>query len=245
MSSKVQYEFYHFQNLSNFFYFNFMPSNCGIIICNCLTFIPMFSIDSLTWFGNTITDYFWFLVILIVGFLTRRRLTMWISTCAYWLTRRYSKRVGRQKMIQLLKDPLDLFLAAIIVYIAFDRLKIPAEWKLVPREEFGFRYLLYRVFHLFMIFSGFWIVLRTIDFIGLVFLHRARATSTMADDQLVIFAKEAVKVIVALIALFILIGVAFELDVVSLITGLGIGGLAFALAAKESLENLLGSFTIF
>jgi MscS family membrane protein len=67
----------------------------------------------------------------------------------------------------------------------------------------------------------------------------------MADDQLVIFAKEAVKVIVALIALFILIGVAFELDVVSLITGLGIGGLAFALAAKESLENLLGSFTIF
>ena len=30
-----------------------------------------------------------------------------------------------------------------------------------------------------------------------------------------------------------------------MVTGLGIGGVAFALASKESLENLLGSFTIF
>ena len=28
-------------------------------------------------------------------------------------------------------------------------------------------------------------------------------------------------------------------------TGLGIGGIALAMASKESLENLLGSFTIF
>ena len=35
------------------------------------------------------------------------------------------------------------------------------------------------------------------------------------------------------------------MDITSLIAGLGIGGLAIALAAKESLENLLGSFTIF
>ena len=35
------------------------------------------------------------------------------------------------------------------------------------------------------------------------------------------------------------------MNVASIITGLGIGGLAVALAAKESLENLLASFTIF
>jgi MscS family membrane protein len=37
----------------------------------------------------------------------------------------------------------------------------------------------------------------------------------------------------------------FNLNISSIIAGLGIGGLAFALAAKETLENLLGSFTIF
>ncbi len=35
------------------------------------------------------------------------------------------------------------------------------------------------------------------------------------------------------------------MNVGSLVAGLGIGGLAIALAAKESLENLFGSFTIF
>jgi MscS family membrane protein len=35
------------------------------------------------------------------------------------------------------------------------------------------------------------------------------------------------------------------MNVGSLIAGLGIGGLAIALAAKETLENLIGSFTIF
>jgi MscS family membrane protein len=205
----------------------------------------MFNIGSYTWFGNTIMDYFWFLVILIVGFLARTKLTMWTSTFVYWVTHRHSKTVGKQKMIQLLKEPLDLLLATIIVYLAFNQLIIPEEWHLVSREEFGLRFVLNKLFDLLMIFSGFWLLLRMIDFAGLIFLNRAKATISMADDQLVIFSKEAIKVLIAMIALFILIGTAFELDVVSLITGLGIGGLAFALAAKESLENLLGSFTIF
>ncbi|MDQ7948699.1 MAG: mechanosensitive ion channel family protein [Pedobacter sp.] len=44
---------------------------------------------------------------------------------------------------------------------------------------------------------------------------------------------------------FVLLGYVFEVNALSLITGLGIGGIAIALAAKESLENLIGSFTIF
>src|SRR5436190_7343548 len=112
----------------------------------------MFNIGSYTWFVNTIMDYFWFLVILIVGFLTRRKLTMWTSTSIYWITHRHSKTVGKQKMIQLLKEPLDLFLATLIVYLAFNRLVIPEEWHLVSREEFGLRFFLYKIFDLLMIF---------------------------------------------------------------------------------------------
>ncbi len=37
----------------------------------------------------------------------------------------------------------------------------------------------------------------------------------------------------------------FSVNVAALATGLGIGGIAIAMASKESLENLLGSFTIF
>ena len=45
--------------------------------------------------------------------------------------------------------------------------------------------------------------------------------------------------------MFFILGSIFDINIASLIAGLGIGGLAIALAAKESLENLLGSFTIF
>ena len=37
----------------------------------------------------------------------------------------------------------------------------------------------------------------------------------------------------------------FNVNVTALATGVGIGGIAIAMASKESLENLLGSFTIF
>ena len=47
------------------------------------------------------------------------------------------------------------------------------------------------------------------------------------------------------IGLLIALGQVFGVNVTALIGGLGIGGLAVAFAAKESLENLLASFTIF
>ena len=88
-------------------------------------------------------------------------------------------------------------------------------------------------------------VMRSVDFAGMVLIARAHRTNNHTDDQLVPFLKEAVKVLLGGIGFLIMLAVAFNLDIVSLVTGLGIGGLAFALAAKETLENLLGSFTIF
>jgi len=57
--------------------------------------------------------------------------------------------------------------------------------------------------------------------------------------------KEFIKIVVLIFSCFLFLGIVFDMNVASIITGLGIGGLAVALAAKESLENLLASFTIF
>jgi MscS family membrane protein len=43
----------------------------------------------------------------------------------------------------------------------------------------------------------------------------------------------------------LILGFVFRQDVLSLITGLGIGGVALALAARATLENLFASFTLF
>jgi MscS family membrane protein len=101
------------------------------------------------------------------------------------------------------------------------------------------------VFMLLMIIALFWILLRIIDFVAHVFAYRATLTVSKEDDQLVPFVKELIKISTIAIAFFVVLGYVFEINVLTLITGLGIGGIAIALAAKESLENLLGSFTIF
>jgi MscS family membrane protein len=79
----------------------------------------------------------------------------------------------------------------------------------------------------------------------LVLVFRARKTISTTDDQLIPFIKDSLKFVVVLFSIFIVLGSILHVNVASLIAGLGIGGIAIALAAKETLENLLGSFTIF
>jgi len=198
-----------------------------------------------TFLGNTLESYAWFAGIILAGLIFKKVVSKFFSGLLYRLFRRYGKHVGIEKFISLLTKPFSVFVMLITVYLAFNRLEYPESWQLVPEHQFGMRMLMFRFFEAAMIVSVTWIILRIVDFIGLVFIYRASLTESRLDDQLVPFAKEAVKIILGAIGFLAVLGVVFNLDVVSLVTGLGIGGLAFALAAKETLENLLGSFTIF
>jgi MscS family membrane protein len=109
----------------------------------------------------------------------------------------------------------------------------------------GLKMLINKGFSLIYVYSIFWIFLKVIDFIGLILNKRAEATENKMDDQLIPFIVEMAKIITYLFALVIVMGNVFEIDITALAAGLGIGGIALAMASKESLENLLGSFTIF
>jgi len=66
----------------------------------------------------------------------------------------------------------------------------------------------------------------------------------MLDDQLAPLLIKSLRIfVIILCVLFIL--EAFGQSITSLLAGLGIGGLAFALAAQDTVSNLFGSFTIF
>ncbi|MEE2786069.1 MAG: mechanosensitive ion channel family protein [Myxococcota bacterium] len=72
----------------------------------------------------------------------------------------------------------------------------------------------------------------------------AEKTESKLDDQIIPIVEKAAKIAIWIFAML----VAFDnigFDVYSLLTGLGIGGLAFAMAAKETLANIFGSLTIF
>ncbi|HRG59355.1 MAG TPA: mechanosensitive ion channel family protein [Bacteroidia bacterium] len=196
--------------------------------------------------GNPISNYIWCLGILVFGILFRQLLSKGLSWLAYKLLRNYSQEeVGYKKFLELLRKPFSFFIAILTIYFAFSQLNFPSQWHVGPVEKWGLRMFLLRSVETLIVISFTWIVLRIVDFGGLILMDKALKTESKSDDQIIPFVKESVKIIVMIISLFSILGAVYNMDITSLIAGLGIGGLAIALAAKESLENLLGSFTIF
>lgn len=89
-----------------------------------------------------------------------------------------------------------------------------------------------------------WLLWKSIN-VGVQALQvRAEGTESQMDDQLVPVVRRVLRFV-----LFIIVGIAviqqWGYDVTSLIAGLGIGGLAVALAAQNMLSNWFGSLMIF
>jgi MscS family membrane protein len=197
------------------------------------------------WFGNTVQSYLWFIGIIFFGFIFLKLITRLLSKLLFKIFKSHSEGVSLDNFIQLIRTPIAVFLFLITLLIAVQQLQYPPQWNLEPIEKFGLRSFVQRLFQVLLVLSITWIILRLVDFLGLILAYRASLTESKADDQLVPFFRDVIKLIIVIFGFFFILGAIFNLNIASLIAGLGIGGLAVALAAKESLENLFGSFTIF
>jgi MscS family membrane protein len=205
--------------------------------------------------GNTVQAYCLFVGIILLGLLLKRFVSRVLSQLLFKLFKKFADEVKIDTFIALLLKPFEFFIILSTLYLAINQLEHPLEvevfhfYRLVDNvkvlQAFTWGELLDKTFLFFIILSFFWIILRIIDFIAHVFTYRAIKSENKADDQLVPFLKELFKFIIYFIGFFVLLGYVFEVNALSLITGLGIGGIAIALAAKETLENLIASFTIF
>ncbi len=70
-------------------------------------------------------------------------------------------------------------------------------------------------------------------------------TQTKLDDMLVPVLRKSLRVTIAIVAAMYIVDNILEQDVQSILLGAGIGGIAVALAAKDSISNFFGSLTIF
>ena len=84
---------------------------------------------------------------------------------------------------------------------------------------------------------------RLVDVASNMFERRAAATESRFDDLLIPLGRKTVKVVIIAIGL-VTVAQNVGADVTGVIAGLGLGGLAFALAAKDTISNLFGSVTV-
>ncbi len=85
---------------------------------------------------------------------------------------------------------------------------------------------------------------RAIDIGVNVLARRASKTETMLDDSLVPLLRTTMRLFVTAVGLLFVLQ-NLEVNVSSLIAGLGLGGLAIALAAQDTVRNVLAGATIF
>lgn len=100
-----------------------------------------------------------------------------------------------------------------------------------------------RVLRALLLATVFWALARSVDVAGQLFARSQWGRGAPATRAMLLFGSRIAKVMVAAFALVTLFS-ELGYPVTSLLAGLGVGGIAVALSAQKSLENLIGAFSI-
>ena len=112
--------------------------------------------------------------------------------------------------------------------------------------QFGVSFNIYlsKILSISLSIAIFWVIYNLIDVFAEYLTHVTGRTENSLDDQLVPLVRKTLRIFVVVLGVIVILQ-NNGYNVASLIAGLGIGGLAVALAAKDTLANFFGSITIF
>lgn len=188
---------------------------------------------STLFYGNTVFD--WSISLLII------LLTVVVAKIIYWMIKKYVKRflvTTKSRLDDLIVDMLEepLVFAVIIagIWFALDRLTFSADIEI----------LISRAYYILIIFNIAWLISRLVDsLISEYLVPIVEKSQGDLDDQLLPLVRKGLRITIWIVAVIIALNNA-GYDVGAIIAGLGIGGLAFALAAQDTVSNLFGGFTV-
>ncbi|MEM6278888.1 MAG: mechanosensitive ion channel family protein [Verrucomicrobiota bacterium] len=185
-------------------------------------------------YGNSIVDWLTALVIIAAAVM--------LGKVVYWVFQRVVRRFTAKTqtkiddiIIDLIEEPIAFGLIVAGVWVGLATLSLP-DWF---HEKLG------HVAQVLIVLAIAWMLARLTDALFREFFRPlAEKSETDLDDQLLPIAQRSVKTIIWILAVVIALNNA-GYDVAALLAGLGIGGLALAMAAQDSVKNVFGGFTIF
>jgi MscS family membrane protein len=196
------------------------------------------------YFDNSVRNYCIVGGSILLMLILKRYLSRYIASILFGLAHRIWKDIDKKSFIGLVVKPLEWFLLILITVFAIDKLNFPWAWEY---NIYGHstNEILSKTGICVIILSFTWLLLRMIDFVALVLEKKTAQADKKSSGQLIVFFRDFLKVIFAIAGLLLLIKACFNQPVGNLLTSLSIVGAVLALAAKESLENLIASFIIF
>ncbi len=197
-----------------------------------LKILPKFG-NKVIW-GLYVWQHIAILIIIILGFSFYRILNY---TFAQLITRTLS-RLGYKNIAKNFITPIAKPFSILLVFL-FISFLVPLV-QLPPNIS---HYLIIGLKAIWPIFATA-IFYHLVDILGIYLENLAGKTESTLDDQLVPLIRKSLKTFVIVIGgLFILQNL--DVNITALLAGLSIGGLAFALAAQDTIKNFFGSLMIF
>lgn len=186
------------------------------------------------YFGNPLKDWAIALALILASIV--------VGKAVYWVFKNVFRRITaktKTKFDDIVLDMIEEPLVVIVTVIGF--------WYALGRLELGegFPRFLGHAKDAAVTLAVAWLVARLVDSLIREFLvPMAERSETDLDDQLLPIVRKGAKIVIWVLGVIVALDNAGQ-DVGALLAGLGIGGLALAMAAKDTVSNIFGGFTIF
>ena len=193
---------------------------------------------------NTIRSYLTVFIIISVVLLFKKLLSHKIASLLFLLINKQWKTLKKADFVSLTINPVSWLLVIVVADFAIEKLNYPSAWNF-KLHGILLNDILEKIGNSAIILALFYFLISLVNFISLLLEQQASNNADKSNGQIVIFFRDLLKVVIGVIGFLFILRAAFNQNIGTLLTGLSIVGAALALAAKESIENLIASFIIF
>ena len=185
-------------------------------------------------YNNTIANWGISLLIILIVFI--------LSKVLYWISKNLIKRITSKTksnlddiLVDMIEEPVIIALIIFGFWLAFKRLDFNDKVHVFVVKAIYFSIAI----------DVTWMFARVIKSLIQEYLSPlSQKTTNKLDDQLVLVIQKSSIIIIWILGIIVALNNA-GFDVAALIAGMGIGGIAFAMAAKDTVANMFGGLTVF
>lgn len=185
--------------------------------------------------GISLTRFIIAFAVLFVALLLKRVIAHLFTKSLFKAAQKTSRQMD-DFLLKILNKPAELLVVVIGCYFSVEILQLPTQpTDLDQLARHGVQILL--------TFNLAWFCYNLVAIIEQWLGHWAKLTESTLDDHLIPFIRKSLRVFIVFLAVLMLVqNLGYSIS--GLLASLGLGGLAIALAAKDSLSNIFGSIMI-
>ena len=218
-----------------------MPLDAVFLALDALAKVGLDLRDSLssTWMGIAMWQYLLAFLMVLASLFARRMATSLLERLVMPSLERFGGRLAG-RLVGALIQPVTALIGLVGLYLAVNVLLLPAG----PSPTLITTSLVGQIFEVAVAVIVIWAAMRIVDALGTHFKEQAQKADLPLEAPIIPLVQKSLKFFVAIVG-GILVVQELGYPIASLLGGLGIGGLAVALAAEDTIANIFGSIIVF